>query len=69
MLSSFHVYHPLIKHSNRIVDFSLQPRLEQGFHTGARRSSVVERPLMVRRVFGSIPHELFVVPASAPRIV
>ena len=35
----------------------------------ARRSSEVERSLMVRWVVGSILHELFLVPASAPRLV
>ena len=41
---------------------------------GAGRSSEVERSLMVRWVVGSILHgggpiELFLVPASAPRLV
>ena len=40
---------------------------------GARCSSVVERPLMVRMVVGSItngePIEQFLVPDSAPRLV
>ena len=40
---------------------------------GARCSSVVEHPLLVRWVVGSIPHcgliKLFIVPASAPRLV
>ena len=39
----------------------------------AGRSSDVERSLMVRWVIGSIPHggliQLFLVPASAPRLV
>ena len=37
---------------------------------GARCRSMVERPLMVQRVVGSISHgrltELFLIPASAP---
>ena len=41
--------------------------------TGAGRSSEVERSLIVRWVVGSILHgifhELFLVPASAPRLV
>ena len=37
--------------------------------TGAGRSSEVERSLMVQWVVGSILHELFLVPASAPRLV
>ena len=40
---------------------------------GARCSSMVEHPIMVRWVFRSIPHggliDLFLVPASAPQLV
>ena len=43
------------------------------YYTGAGRSSEVERSLMVRWIVGSILHggstELFLIPASAPRLV
>ena len=59
-----HIKDPLL--ANRQCVFSLA--------VGAGRSSEVERSLMVRWVVGSILHgggpiELFLVPASAPRLV
>ena len=43
------------------------------YYTGAGRSSEVKRSLMVRWIVGSILHggstELFLIPASAPRLV
>ena len=59
--------------SYKIPSATNQNCRQQVSYLGARCSSVVERPLMVQWVIGSIPHggliELFLVPVSAQRLV